>query len=221
MAVNEAYFKLSDAEWRNIRAYIRERFALMCRFATEAQGEVDPNVVDRLVDRIWEARDLAPLHPLLVAFGLPADRAAEFFYCWKGIAFFDYEFARNTPLVRGFSGWLQASAPRGSMHRDDAEAIDRDRAHVRSRLRTMLAETLAILQEFNGSFDQLFRKRETASGFSKFMLNGRRHFWCLGNHLNGIYHCVSLWNRVTARAPDRALPPAQMVRLLGVLQEIV
>jgi len=88
-------------------------------------------------------------------------------------------------------------------------------------MRAMLAETLGILQEFNGSFDQLFRRRETARNFSTFMLNARRHFWCLGNNLNGIYHVVSLWNRVTARAPERNLPPAQMVRLLKILRELV
>jgi hypothetical protein len=221
MPVNEAYFRLSEEEWRNIRAHIRERFVLMCRFATASQGEVSADVVDRLVDRIWEARDLEPLYPLLSAFGLPTDRATEFFYCWKGIGFFDYEFTRNTPLVRGFSSWIQGAQPRGAMHRDDAEAIEQDRAHVRGRMRAMLAETLGILQEFNGSFDQLFRRRETARNFSTFMLNARRHFWCLGNNLNGIYHVVSLWNRVTARAPERNLPPAQMVRLLKILRELV
>lgn len=221
LPINQAYFKLSDAEWANIRAYIRERFALMCRFATEAKGDVRPEMIDRLVDRIWEARNLEPLHPLLAAFGLPVDRAAEFFYSWKGVSFFEYEFARNTPMVRAFSQWLQSSTPRGAMHRDDAAAIDRDRAHVRARLRQTLGETLAIFQEFNGSFDQLFRKRESAAAFAAFMLNARRHFWCLGNNLNGVYHSMSVWNRVTARVPERILPPAQMVRLLGVLREIV
>lgn len=221
VAVNDAYFRLSEEDWRNIRAHIRERFVLMCRFATEAQGDVSTEVVDRLVDRIWEARDLEPLYPLLTAFGLPIERAGEFFYSWKGIGFFDYEFTRNTPLVRSFSNWIQGAGPRGAMHRDDAEAIERDRGHVRTRMRAMLAETLGILQEFNSSFDQLFRKRETARNFSAFMLNARRHFWCLGNNLNGIYHVVSLWNRVTFRSPDRALPPAQMVRLLRILRELV
>ena len=221
VAANEAYFRLTGEEWRNIRAHIRERFALMCRFATDAKGEANALLVDKLVDRIWEAKELEPLHPLLAAFGLPVDRAAEFFYAWKGVAYFDYEFTRNTALLRGFSAWLQNGQARGPVPREDRDEIERDRGHVRSRMRTLVTETFAILQEFNASFDLLFRKRETAKNFADFMLNSRRHFWTLGNNLNGIYHAMSIWNQATARSPDRSLPPAQTVRLFRLLRELV
>ena len=221
VAANEAYFRLTDEDWRNIRAHIRERFALMCSFATGAKGEVNAALVDKLVDRIWEAKDLEPLHPLLAAFGLPTDRAAEFFYSWKGVAYFDYEFTRNTALLRNFSAWLQNAQPRGPAPKEDREAIERDRAHVRGQMRTMVSDTFKILQDFTASFDLLFRKRETAKNFADFMLNSRRHFWMLGNNLNGIYHVMSMWNQATARTPDRSLPPAQMVRLMRILRELL
>ena len=92
LTTNESYFRLPAEEWSNIRAHIRQRFVVMTRFASQSQGDVPQEVVDRLVDRIWEARDLEPVFPLLKAIGLPADKAAEFFYCWKGISFFEYEF---------------------------------------------------------------------------------------------------------------------------------
>jgi hypothetical protein len=218
--VNDAYFKLSQEDWTNIRTHIRQRFVMMSRFAAEGQGEVSDEVVDRLVDRIWEARQIEPLYPLLTAFGLPVEKAAEFFYAWKGIAFFDFEFARNAERVRGFSSWLQTATVRGALHRAEAEAFDQDRAQVRAQLRGKLGETLSILTEFNESFDQLFRRRETARAFSSFMLNSRRHFWQLGNNLNGIYHVVSLWDRVTGRLPGRAVPAVQMAQLMRVLREI-
>jgi hypothetical protein len=218
--INDGYFKLSQEDWTNIRAHIRQRFVLMSRFATEGQGDVSDEVVDRLVDRIWEARQIEPLYPLLAAFGLPVDQAAEFFYAWKGIAFFDFEFSRNAERVRGFSSWLQTASVRGALHRAEAEAFDQDRAQVRAQLRSKLGETLGILTEYNESFDQLFRRRETARAFSSFMLNSRRHFWQLGNNLNGIYHVASLWDRVTGRLPGRAVPAVQMVQLMRVLREI-
>lgn len=219
--VNEAYFKLSEADWRAIRAHMRERFVLIGRFATEGKGDVPAATIDMLVDRIWEARDLEPLFPLLAAFGLPADRAGEFFYSWKGIGFFDYEFTRNTSLVRGFSQWIQSAQPRGYADRDETEAIERGRAHVRARVRTMLGDTLQTLGEFNTSFDQLFRKRETAANFSNFLLHSRRHFWRLGNNLNGIYHVLTLWDRTTKRSVDRSLPVQQMIQLLRIMREIL
>ena len=218
--INDAYFKLSQEDWTNIRSHIRQRFVLMSRFAAEGQGDVSDEVVDRLVDRIWEARQIEPLYPLLTAFGLPVVKAAEFFYAWKGIAFFDFEFSRNAERLRSFSAWLQAASVRGALHRSEAEAFDQDRGQVRAQLRSKLGETLGILNEFNDSFEQLFLRRETARAFSSFMLNSRRHFWRLGNNLNGIYHVVSLWDRVTGRLPGRAVPAPQLVQLMRVLREI-
>ena len=221
MATSEDYFRLSSEEWMNIRGHIRERFVLMSRFATGGSGEVRPEIVDRLVDRIWEARDLEPVFPLLKALGLPIEKAAEFFQCWKGISFFEYEFARNGERVRGFSNWLQAAQPRGFIHRTDAQTLEQDRAHVRGQMRTMLGDTLGIFKQFNEAFDQLFRRRESARAFSQFMLDSHRHFWRLGHNLNGIYHCAALWDRVTERLPDRVLAPAPMVRLMRILREIL
>jgi hypothetical protein len=218
---SEDYFRLSEEEWRNIRAHICERFALMCRFAMNSHDDVNVQVVDRLVDRIWEAKKLEPLHPLLAAFGLPTDRAGEFFYCWKGVSYFDYEFTRNTTTLRSFSAWIQSVQPRGPAHRDDSASIERDRAHIRTRMRLMVSETLGVLKEFNDSFDMLFRKRQTAKNFSAFMLNSKKHFWTLGNNLNGVYHVLSLWRQATARSIDQTLPPAQLVRLLRILAELV
>ena len=220
VAVNESYFRIGDEEWRNIRAHIRDRFALMCRFAMDGKGEVNGTLVDRLVDRIWEARELEPLYPLLSAFGLPTDRAAEFFYSWKGVAYYDYEFTRNTDLFRAFSGWLQSSQPRGPVPREDRESIERDRAHIRNRLRESVGGTLKILKDFQDSFDLLFRKRETARGFADFMIKSRGHFWTLGNSLNSVYHAMAVWDQATRRIPERSLPPAQMVRLLRILREM-
>jgi hypothetical protein len=220
-AVNEAYFRLSEEDWRAIRAHMRERFVLIGRFATEGRGDVPAATIDMLVDRIWEARNLEPLFPLLAAFGLPADRAGEFFYSWKGIGFFDYEFTRNTSKVRAFSQWIQAAQPRGYADREEAEAIERGRAHVRARVRAMLGDTLQTLGEFNTSFDQLFRKRETAANFSNFMLHSRRHFWRLGNNLNGIYHVLTIWDRATRRSVDRTLPVQQMIELLRIMRELL
>jgi hypothetical protein len=114
--------------------------------------------------------------------------------------------------VRGFSSWLQTASVRGALHRAEAEAFDQDRAQVRAQLRSKLGETLGILTEYNESFDQLFRRRETARAFSSFMLNSRRHFWQLGNNLNGIYHVAiplgsghrSPAGACRARSPDGA-----------------
>ena len=219
--VNEAYFRLSEEDWRAIRAHMRERFVLIGRFATEGKADVPAATIDMLVDRIWEARNLEPLFPLLAAFGLPADRAGEFFYSWKGIGFFDYEFTRNTTKVRAFSQWIQTAQPRGYADREEAEAIERGRAHVRARVRAMLGDTLQTLGEFNTSFDQLFRKRETAANFSNFMLHSRRHFWRLGNNLNGIYHVLTIWDRATRRSVDRTLPVQQMIELLRIMRELL
>ena len=221
MSINDAYFRLSGEDWAAIRAHIRSRFEMMAGFAFGQGTAPRPDLVDKLVDRIWEAQELEALHPLLLAFGLPVEKAGEFFQCWKGIAYFDYEFNRNAERMRAFSQWLQSGQPRGFIHRTDAEMLEADRAQVRAQMRTLIGSTLSVLKEFSDSFDKLFRDRESARPFSQFMLHSRRHFWRLGSNLNGIYHAVALWSRVAQRVGDFGLPPAQMVRLMRVIRDIL
>ena len=63
--------------------------------------------------------------------------------------------------------------------------------------------------------------RETAANFSNFMLHSRRHFWRLGNNLNGIYHVLTIWDRATRRSVDRTLPVQQMIELLRIMRELL
>jgi len=217
--VNPAYFRLAEDEWQNIKSYIGEKFALMCRFADA--GRSDPAAIDRLVQRIWGARDLEPLFPLLNALGLPVDRAPELFYAWKGVSYFDYEFSSKVETLRAFTVWVQATQPRGPANRVDREAIEEDRRHLRERLRRTVGETQGILTAYHDSFDTLFHHRKTARDFVEFMINSKRHFWTLGADLNGVLHALAVWRTATERVPDRSLPPAQLVRLMRTLRDII
>ena len=48
-----------------------------------------------------------------------------------------------------------------------------------------------------------------------------RHFWTLGSNINGVQHAVAVWSKAVERVIDRTLPPAQMVRLMRTLRQIV
>jgi hypothetical protein len=217
--VNEGYFRLSETEWQDIKNHIGAKFALMCSFA--GAREEDPVAIARLVERIWSARDIGPVLPLLQSLGLPADRAPELFYAWKGISYFDYEFNLRAARLRGFIAWVQATQPRGPAHRVDRESIEEDRRQLRERLRGSIGSAQGILKDYSDSFDMLFRQRQTARNFADFMIDSRRHFWTLGSNLNGILHAVAVWHEATGRVPDRTLPPAQLVRLMRTLRDIV
>jgi hypothetical protein len=217
--VNEAYFRISAADWMNIRDHIGARFAVMCRFAGD--GRADAATVDRLVERLWEARNLDPLFPFLSALGLPVERAPEFFYAWKGISYFDYEFTRNVEQLRSFSKWVQTAQTRGPAHRQDRLSIEEDRGILRDRLRKVVGETQEILRSYEESFDLLFNKRQSARKFADFMLESKRHFWTLGSNINGVQHAVAVWSKAVERVIDRTLPPVQMVRLMRTLRQIV
>jgi hypothetical protein len=219
--IDDVYFRLSAAAWANIREHICERFATIGRFAATGGRDMSREQVQKLVDTIWEARDLEPIHPFLAALGLPTERANEMFYAWKAISYFDYEWQRSTDRLRGFSAWLQAVQPRGPAHREDRDAIEEDRGQIRTRLRGKVAEAAKIMADYNESFDTLFNKRQSAKPFAAFMTAAPTHFLTLGTSLNAIYHTLAVWSDATARVPERnSLPPAQLVRLLRTLREV-
>lgn len=219
--IDDVYFHLGAEEWANIREHICERFATIGRFASSGGKDMGREQVQKIVQMIWEARDLGPILPFLAALGLPTERANEMFYAWKAISYFDYEWQRSADRLRGFSAWLQAVQIRGPAHREDRDAIEEDRGQIRSRLRGKVAEAAKIMLAYNDSFDTLFNKRQSAKPFAAFMIAAPGHFMTLGTSLNAIYHVLAVWAEATARLPERnSLPPAQLVRLLRTLREV-
>jgi hypothetical protein len=217
---SQDYINLSEAEWQNIRSHISEKFSLMCTMALGPSAT--PQKVEALIDKIWEAQDLAALQPLLAAFQLPPNNASEIFYSWKGVAFFNYEYLKNSQKIRQFTLWLATKAiTMDPMDRQTRQALDASRERIKSKLRSRLGVITGQLNRFNTSFDLLFKEKKSAGEFVGFIKDSKKHFWTLGNAVNGIFHAIALTENVTRKNYEKPLPLVKLSQLFSAIEEVL
>ncbi|HAX91717.1 MAG TPA: hypothetical protein DCY07_05865, partial [Rhodospirillaceae bacterium] len=87
--IDQAYFEVSEDAWHEIEQFMLQKFEplIMAAFP-EAKSSDDK--ARQLIDKIWEARDLEALMPLVDGFRLPKEKALEIFSSWKGIVYYSY-----------------------------------------------------------------------------------------------------------------------------------
>src|SRR6202012_4467519 len=85
--MNPAYFEVDKALWDQIELYILQGFEPLAKAAFPDAVSSD-EVARKLIEKIWEGRDLEALRPLVMAFRLPAGQELEIFAAWKGVIFY-------------------------------------------------------------------------------------------------------------------------------------
>ncbi|MCR9267529.1 MAG: hypothetical protein NXI03_08150, partial [Alphaproteobacteria bacterium] len=85
------YFEIEEEEWRHIREHVMRRFRPIVEFAfggsdaTKAQARLRS-----LVQKIWDAKDMDGLRPVIDAMELSVDEAPQALHAWKGVIYYDY-----------------------------------------------------------------------------------------------------------------------------------
>lgn len=224
IAVNEAYLEIPDTELAAIKAFVREKMAAVASFAMQGSHSAQDSVlaVDRLTQKLWEAKDADALKPVIDAFRIDPAEAPAIVYAWKGTIYFDFEFTRNRDKWQRVGNWLAGggAVPRdtgfGSQMADIARL--RDEAQI-ARQNTWM-KISGLLQKYQQSFDDLFVNKENGAAFIDFLKNSKETFWALGDGLSRLSHSHNIWDRSTERFPMRKLPSAQLIDLLDGIRRI-
>lgn len=224
IAVNEAYLDIPAAELAAIKTFVREKMAAVASFAM--QGEQNPQdsvlAVDRLTQKLWEAKDSDALKPVIDAFRIDPADAPAIVYAWKGTIYFDYEFTRHQEKWRRVGNWLAGggAVPRDTGFGSQMADIARLRDEARIARENTWMKVSGLLQKYQQSFDALFVNKENGAAFIDFLKNSKETFWALGDGLSRLSHSHNIWDRSTERFPMRKLPAAQLIDLLDGIRRI-
>jgi hypothetical protein len=221
LAVNPAYLDISGEEWREIELYIQDHFTPLVRAAVPGAA-VSHEKANRLAEKMWEAKDLKALEPLIVALRLPEDSALDIFYAWKVITFYAFQYTRLKPKLLEMAQWLKASEtlPRLTPH-DLKLRIEGSHKAVRERIRQPWRVVESTLSSYETTFDQMFGDKGDPGPFLAFIGNASDTFWLLGDALGKIDHAVFCWDNMTARFSRRSLPLEALESTLRMLEEIL
>jgi hypothetical protein len=219
---NEAYLEISAAEWDNIRAHVSEKLRPIITFAFPDGGAAEGARAETLVNKLWSTKDIDALMPIVNAFELPVDEASGIFAAWKGIMYYDYEYARSEALWTDCLDWLRQDAK-------PVEFVDRGRREMLGTLLGIVtaqfleawAELRAVFDGYDTAYNKLFVTREEAGPFVQFMRNAVQSYWILGARMSAINHCAAVWDILTGDSFKRRLKFEPLYALLELQHDIL
>ena len=220
-APNPLYFEVSDAERAAIHDYIRKKFEPLVRAAL---GDItfQPSKVNSLVDKIWEARDLEALDPLVKACRFPQGDALKIFTAWKGINFYAFEYERCKSIVQELTDWLDATTvPRFGHMAADADRLNYLKANALARLTHHRKTVDDLAREYDTVYTRFIENPEAAGNFVSFLNRSREIYWRMGEALSALDHATHCWDASTASFPGRRPPFERLVQVFECLSSIL
>ena len=217
--IDPAYFEVGKDLWKEIELFILERFEPVVKAAfPDALTSDDKARV--LIQKIWEARDLQALKPLVDAFRLPPDEALQIFSAWKGINFYSYQYTRSKPQLVQLLTWLrdlQLPPAVALAERSEMKAV---LEQIKAQLRAEWQKVDKILQDYQTGYDKMFKLKVSSAGFVGFLKNSGKLYWELGNSLGKMGQGAYCWHLMSKRFPERKVPWEQLREIVALLAKI-
>jgi hypothetical protein len=218
--MNPAYFEVGKELWDKIELFILQGFEPLAKAAfPNAMGSDE--LARKLIEKIWEGRDLDALKPLIMAFRLPAGQELEIFAAWKGINFYGFQHQSAMPLMGEMTAWLRdvkipVAAVSATERAEFKGLLDGARAQI--QVEWQAAER--VLQEYQSSYDKMFKHRTGSADFVNFLRNSNKAYWTLGNSLGKTGHAAYCWDVMSKRYPGRKVPWEQLRELILLFSKI-
>jgi hypothetical protein len=213
--MNATYFDVSKDIWNSIEAFIVQRLEPLVKAAfPDTTGSDDKARI--LIKKIWEARDLEALEPLIDAFRLPKNEALEIFSAWKGINFYAFQTEAGKPLFIDLLTWLKNLEMPPAIPAAERNEFKAMLEQSKTQLRNEWQKIDGILRDYQDSYDKMFKYKTNSAEFVAFLKNSSKLYWDLGNSLGKTSHASYCWDVVSKRFPDRKMawePLREMIML--------
>jgi hypothetical protein len=218
---NALYLDVADVERAAIYGYIRQKFEPLVRAAL-GSGSFQSSKVAYLVDKMWEAKDLNALNPLIEACRFPRDEALAIFTAWKGINFYNFEYERMKGRIESMGQWLtRISVPRFGSLTADVEHTTFLKESAVERLKHHVSEVTDIVREYELRYARFVESRDAVVEFIDFLHRSREIYWRLGEGLSALNHASHCWDLSTGNFIGRRLPFDRLEQVLNCLLRVL
>lgn len=218
LAVNDAYFSISQEAWDEIELFMLERFEPLVKAAfPDAMASDDK--ARQLINTIWEARDLAALKPLIEAFRLPQMDALDIFASWKGIVYYTFQYQRVKPDFAELLKWLMANETSATGMPDSKDVVAALKA-IKEQLRQEWQTIEGIVRRYETSYDKMFKLRAGSADFLAFLKDSNKTYWDIGSSLGKTGQAIYCWRIMTGRFAGK-LPWPQLLELAKLLAAVL
>ena len=223
LKVHDAYLEISEAEFLEIRDFVMERFRPMVEMAFEGADRAETATHLRtLVEKIWEAKDMEGLAPILKAMQLQADEAPAIFYAWKGVIYYDYLRNKQRDRWKEYAAFLgKDTIPTDVVPKENRDDLDALVAMARSMFKQRWMRIGTILSDYNSAYDELFKERKSPAAFIEFLRNSPTQFFSLGDCISSIDHAIEVWHGFKQSRVLRRMKYDRLYPLMGLTIRIL
>jgi hypothetical protein len=216
------YVAIPESEWEEIRAFIRERFRQILA-AVGGGGKVEQHdALNRLLDKLWDMKDIPVLESLAVAFGLPKAGCMERFYAWKGTLYFCWAFETLQRAILDMGSWLNDWPRLVSVYppqlREGAKAKFQT---LHGELFQQLRAVEVILSEYERAFNDLFVHGSGPQRFIRYLSDAPSRFSECGTGIGMLQHAHEMWDRLTEPFPNRQASYAVLDEVIHAVDSVL
>ncbi len=222
ISMNAAYFEVSEEAWNEIETFMLQRFEPLVRAAfPDEESSQDDEKARTLIDKIWEARDLDALQPLINAFRLPQESALDIFSSWRGIVYYSFQYQKEQLKLSELVKWLKENElPPAGIPAPEAKDMAAMIALVREQLRKEWQTIEDIVKAYENSYNKMFRDKISSADFLAFLRGSNETYWKIGNSLGKTNHAIYCWDVMSSRFKERKLPWAQRQEVMKLLATV-
>ncbi len=220
LPMNEAYFEVSEETWNEIETFMLQQFESLVT-AAFPETKSSEEKARLLIDKMWEARDIDALQPLIQSFRLPQHEALDIFSSWRGIVYYSFQYRRDQPGVIDLVKWLNENqTPVEGVPAAESKEVFGAINFVKDRVRKEWQLIEDIVRDYQTGYDKMFKYKQSSTEFLSFLKNCNTTYWNLGNSLGKINHAVYCWGVMSSRFPERKMPWAQFQEMAKLLAKI-
>lgn len=220
MVIDDGYFEVSDEAWTEIETFMLQKFEpLIAAAFPDAQSSEEK--ARQLIDKIWEAKDIEALLPLIDAFRLPRERALDIFSSWKGIVYYSYQYTCEQMRFANLVRWVADNdTPPAGVTSVEVKELQNTLKFVKDQLRAEWQKTDDIVKAYQSSYDKMFKDKVGSGDFLTFLKGSEKTYWDIGNSLGKITHATYCWGVMTSRYPDQKVPWAGRQEIARLLSQV-
>lgn len=222
IACDPLYVAIPEGEWEEIRAFIRERFRQILA-AVGGSGKLETqDALNRLLDKLWDMRDVPVLESLALAFGLPKAGCMERFYAWKGTLYFCWAFETLQRAIFDMGSWLNDWPRLVSVYPPTLREAAKSRFQaLHAELFQQLRNVEVILSEYERAFNDLFVHNAGPQRFIRYLADAPAKFSECGTGIGMLQHAHEMWDRLTEPFPNRQASFAVLDEVIHAVDSVL
>ncbi len=188
-----SYFDLDRAEYMQIRNFVQREFTPLAELAY-GDGATSSQQIDRLVDKMWDSRDIEAIRPLINSLQLKPEEAPEVLFAWKGFIYYKSNLGVVKQQFEGFQNRVRNLQVIHFPNRDIEMQIEDMRQTTLLGMKRELVEIQKTISKYDIAYKTGLLRERNPQRFRSFLDEAPQIFYDLGASIAAIKHAVSFWD---------------------------